>query len=327
MNKKISIYSIILTYVTVIYFTANFSLWSQITSFYSISPNNPSPSAINSFLTYRQDDLPIFYHHPRALIFAPLVTISSITSLKAADLFPLYTCIYLIILFYTQYLTLTSFFKNNKAFLLLTFYILPFYLLLVQFMNGRLIYAFLGFSILNLLISRDNQYSTLKKSLFYLLSAILCSVSSGSFLVYFCTLAIHFYYNRKKGHKNFSILVTFCITLPLLILGVYKNVKYANFSLFNLLKHGWGIKVGCILISLVTLALFVYLLTSKTKYAKTKLDLDFVFIASSLITLPLSALGASILACQIPTHLISLLLLIKKSVPTFSSEDNLESPD
>ncbi len=300
---KIEIYISLCVLFLLLCFFNSFNLWSQIIGFYQI---NDGEMWVDPFVR--------LYHYPRASLFYPIVAIYRITSLSIDFLFKIYTSIVLILSVYVQYLTLINLFQYKKIVdFLFILILLPFYFVLAQYMNGRLVYAFLGFAILNYILVNHEKTLSLKLFCLYFLSGLMCSVSSGSFLIYTLVLLLHLTYFYSRSKSIFPVLACIFFALPLLLLGVFKNLKFYNYSFFALFDHGFGLdKIVFSLTMFSLLVAFVYLV----QYLRYGLKPGFVtvFFCTILVSLFFSMMGKGIIASQIPTLILTFIIIIKFSL-------------
>ena len=299
----------------IILVSSSFTPWSQVTDFYNLTPSSeldqitsaPDKAKIPSYLFTLN-----YYHHPRASIFYPIVMIHRITKINFSFLFKIYTSIFLGICIYFQSLSLTSILKSDdETFYNILFIHLPVFIFISQFMNGRLAYAFTGFSILNYILLYSHKISLLKSLSLYLLSGYLCTVSSGSFLCYHIIIISHFIYYKKNAIQYSSCLWAILLATPLSLTSIIKNLTYTNFSIIKILKHGWGVNLG---LFLLFLAVFVFLIAYvKFKhFIKKGITRTPIIISASLISIPLSVMGTGIFFCQIPNHLLTASIVLNK---------------
>ena len=142
------------------------------------------------------------------------------------------------------------------------FFALTFSLVSV-FMNGRIIFAFCGFSYLLAQIHRweDGLIGNFKVFTGLLISLFLCSVSTGTFLL--CIICIMvwlpFVFHRRKGSLSLYITTFLFAISPLISFYILKNVTFygGGFEgLINMLNHGAGVVLhdfSPVLVSLIVL--------------------------------------------------------------------------
>jgi len=194
--------------------------------------------------------------HPHGMRFLLVLPIFVVSDWLAISYNWLFSCVMPLII------TVTSFFigstvewinhglsrKKKKT---LFFYISLSLILLSMFMNGRIMFAVMGSSIiLNIFVKWD------RKSFFGILipgliSMFLCSVSSGTFIVAFLSfytfLVFKYIQSYWCSRKNLELFFVFfailIVVLPLLKVLALKNVNYYGGGLagfFNMMNHGLG---------------------------------------------------------------------------------------
>lgn len=133
---------------------------------------------------------------------------------------------------------------------ILPFFILPF------IMNGRLISAFLGYSVIiyNFEDFDNNGFKMGKFIIFWIIGFIFTTVSSGTMTVAFIYSIFIFSYNLKKLNINFNIFKMNKIYIILLMLFLWKSLEYTwimfirnvtyfgggSRGFFYMLNHGIG---------------------------------------------------------------------------------------
>lgn len=175
-------------------------------------------------------------HLIRKIVVYPLIKISDIFLIDIDTVFTFF-CSFLIIVFsWIGALSVCLIDKNKSNFYQYYFGIFLLFLALSLFMNGRLIYAFVGgacllYGQMQWVINNNKKYF----SFLGFLALILTNVSSGTFCVaffaYFVFVMLH-----QKASKNFFGLLLFA---PLTIVFFLKNGLYFN-SVWELLSHGYG---------------------------------------------------------------------------------------
>lgn len=133
--------------------------------------------------------------------------------------------------------------ENQKKMLFVFFSILVIFL--AFYMNGRILFALLGFSIVSYVLVCWDALGGGKKVVLIILSLFLMSVSSGTFMIGVISISLFVFYSMvKKGLKK-NILVVFLFfmglmySLPLLEVLVMKNIDYYG-GVYSMLDHGFG---------------------------------------------------------------------------------------
>lgn len=118
-------------------------------------------------------------------------------------------------------------------------------------MNGRLVFAFLGISLLlyTFYFSIKLKMGSLRFTVYILLSLWLLSVSTGTFMVgigssIFCVFVLYWKRIRISGQilnkKLLAMCFIFVLLLPLSLQYVQKNLDYYDGELVLMLSHGYG---------------------------------------------------------------------------------------
>lgn len=242
-----------------------FNIWG-ITEYFIIDENykslvHPGLSEKELLQQKREKHDAYYVHIPRIYLIAPIIYFSKASNIALDHIFA-WSCLILILL--------TAYVQNHGAalfrqphsftmwfglFLLLNFGI-------SWFMNGRILFAFLGISLLLYgqiyWLERKKTCSFIKRSLRLIPSSILglwlMSVSSGALMVGLVTIGLFLTYllmtwcqKFKRVWVLFFIMMTLIILFPVLALGVafiIKNIMFfyleGNGIILGLLNHGYG---------------------------------------------------------------------------------------
>ncbi len=266
-----------------------FSIWQQITYYLSTDFDMNNKVLLHLFEE----------SHPHFLRILILYFIYQFSLLLSLDVNLVYSLVLLIFLYITY-----IFIKNiiidiygDVKYSILT--ILLFYFLLSFFMNGRIIFAIFGNTLLLNAIffntySIKNKINNFKLIFMIVLSLIMTSVSSGTFMVcllsilifYFLTTVFSFPFIKKKiFYVEIFIFMLIIFFMPLIIRFINKNLDFYDGSFFKMLEHGFGkyleVYIYPILIFLFLLPFFLmfgYSLLYNNKY----FVLPFSLIISSL---------------------------------------------
>lgn len=213
-------------------------------------------STNNDILKYFMTGHP---HAIRLLIAYPGYLISNFTSIELNIAYSYYIlmifCILYINIFETCSYTIRYY--GFYSYIIIQ-YIIFFVLIVLSFlMNGRIIFAFLGFSMIIKLVLKNNF---LKLSIIdyieIIIGIILTTVSSGtmSVVTIFIILVIAFIYKNKimtnlKRNKIYKIMLCICM-IPIIILALrylkfmlVRNINYYGGGLkglINMMNHGIG---------------------------------------------------------------------------------------
>lgn len=294
VNKKNYLFILelflVTTYIVLILFgIKNFSIWDQITYYLSGDFNMNNKVLFHLF----EESNP---HFLRVLILYFIYQFSLLLSL---DVNLVYNLVLAVLLYMTY-----VFIKNiiidiygDVKYSILT--ILLFYFLLSFFMNGRIIFAIFGNALLLNAIffntySIKNKITNIKFIFMIVLSLIMTSVSSGTFMVclfsivifYFLTAVFNFPFIKKKiFYVKIFIFILIILFLPLIIRFINKNLDFYNGSFLKMLEHGFGkflamytYPVLILLFFLPFFLMFSYYLFNNNKY----FILPFSLIISSL---------------------------------------------
>lgn len=289
------IFPVFLIFAILTYMFSSFEIWSQITYLYKTVGYDKTLPPNEVFVS--------MYHYPRAAIFLPIVVIHKLFNVDLNFLFNIYTTFFLVIAVYLQYLSARLLNLKDSSIVKLFFFlmVIPFYFVISQYMNGRLIYSFFGFSLLNYLLIKNDFKNKLLLFVLYMTSGLFCSVSSGSFLIFYSAMVIHLlFFKYKEKSWKLPCLLSLVFWLPQLLLCLYKNVSYFGYSFTKILKHGYGVNIGILLVIGVSIVLFIGVLR-KVRFA---LETSSVLLSMSILGVVLSVLGKSIFLTQIPTFIL-----------------------
>ena len=284
-----------------------FKLWSQVTYLRGSVPNLGNLSSEAHLLRY--------------LLVYPIFVLSDQTGLNADYLFRL-LCFVMLFLTIRHCTKMADYYlQKNELYFIICFALL--FLLLSAFMNGRIIFAFLGFSYLLLSVQNweKKQLSNLGLCLRIFPVLFLCSVSSGTFLS--CLLGLILwsvvFVNRPKKSLYLYGFMLLVVLSPVVNLYVFKNINFygGGFSGFvNMLNHGAG-KIFH-LVDFASLTLIILIIAHLSVigiallYYEKKYRLHLLFTASCMVaglfgysTLSLAIIPVSILMTCYSAQLVS----------------------
>lgn len=213
---------------------------------------NPNNSIITYFIS----------GHPHAIRFLIAYPGYIISNFAKIDLNQGYSY-YIIMIFCMLYINILESYRYTIKKLSFYSYILEQYMifsiiiLLSILMNGRVVFAFLGFSMIIKTFLKTNVFKLNNRDYIYILiGVILSTVSSGTMLVViiFMVLAIISIYNEKlirnfkKNNVNTIILYFFSIPVIIIFLKylnimLRRNIDYYGggfWGLINMMSHGAG---------------------------------------------------------------------------------------
>ncbi|WP_428026097.1 hypothetical protein [Arcobacter sp.] len=260
--------------------------------------------------------------HPHALRVTLLYPILEFVRLMNVDENFFFSLILFILLFCTY--RLVKKILNNLG-INKTLPILLFLFFLSYFMNGRIIFAIFGNTlILFALFSYEwNNISKLKLMGFLTIGAFFTSVSSGTFsvalvtilLFYFLSFLAYFPIIKKKYFGIYMFLLVFFLSsFPFIALLFIKNLNYYNGSIINMLNHGYG-KIFLInhyfiiLLSYMVCLMSILLLYISKRYRIYIFSLSQVF-ASVLVGL----FGYTAFLSGIMAYILLFYMLINKNI-------------
>lgn len=216
----------------------HFSLWSQITSLFGVSP-----------LVL----IEIFHPHAlRYLVVYPVIKFSQVTGLDMDILFSLYVLVTLYVMSITLSNTLRIVNQNHvvpsQYYRVILFAVsLP----ILLFMNGRMVFSLLGESLIiySQIVFLSKYISINTSKIYYYLGVqaaglVLSSVSSGTFSVAFCAIEVFMLsitlvdYRKKIGIKHYIISNILFLSLFSMfeVQFILKNLCYFNSLTNNTIK-------------------------------------------------------------------------------------------
>ncbi|QUM77860.1 hypothetical protein HWV00_17415 [Moritella sp. 24] len=189
-------------------------------------------------------------HLIRYLVVLPIFIVSDYLPVNPDFVFSL-LCVFIIYVlsFNVTKITTYTFFLKDKKYDVLMLVSLVYFLFVSSFMNGRILFAMLGFSliVLNTIKWELNVIPTYKMFSYNILGYFLCSVSSGTFLVSitFTFFWIIFQFYRSKSLDIYILhLVALIVFSPLIYTSIMNNVNFFGGGVngaVNMLTHGFGI--------------------------------------------------------------------------------------
>ncbi len=214
----------------------------------------------------------------------------------------------------------TTRFYISGNFIILVGFFASLFALMSIFMNGRIIFAFFGFSYLVACIHQweSYQFSNFELFLRILISIFLCSVSTGTFLLcVICLLLwLPIFIRRPKGSFLYYVLIFLCVLSPLISFYIMKNVIFYGGGMkgfINMLNHGVGVIFYTLeldLIVLIGLILIVFSIFALIFFRYTKLySLLFIFLSASAFG---GLFGFSTLSLGIIPLSIILIIMVTK---------------
>ncbi len=237
---------ILLTYLILILLEIKtFIIWEQITYYLTedIYSNN------DVLLSLYKDS------HPHLLRILLIYIIYQISIYFSLDVNMIYNIILVFLLFFTYILIkkiINDFFIARNTYKILV--VLLFLFTLSNFMNGRIVFAIFGNTLLLYALYFKNysikkQIKNFRFILLVFFSIIFTSVSSGTFMVclttiflfYFLTFISKLPYIEKKYFLTiFFINILIILFIPLIIKFINKNLEFYNGSIIEMLDHGFG---------------------------------------------------------------------------------------
>ena len=243
----------------------------------------------------------------------PLMRISDLLYINYDIIFSV-LCLIIINIIISNILEIRNVLLNNKKNNSVIFLIIFTFSLL---MNGRLIFSFLGITLLFFsFIYYDIKKTNLIKSILFLFFGfIFSSVSSGTQLVY--AMTIFFYFLIKVGsdirktnlYDYISILFLLfngLILNEILFSSIYVNLAYYNYSIFDMLNHGFGKYLDILLFILILLPIFILfiMIIIKNKFL-ISLNYKIIFYLAVLISTTIGGIfGYSAFIFGIPVFII-----------------------
>ena len=252
----INIQSIKINFIVLVMFTIalitsqfhSFSLWPQVTELRGSSINYIDILSQAHFLRY--------------LLVLPIFKISDLLSADADFVFKI-VCFFNLILITINCSNILKFYRTKNQ-ILVNILFSFFFIFLSAFMNGRIIFSFLGFSYFLLAIHQWELYKISNLVLLFkiLIGLFLSSVSTGTFLsttIVLCAWLV-LYQGKPKGFLSLYIFITLLLISPILTLYLLKNVNYygGGFSGFiNMLDHGIGVIFLSVTLDILILMLMI----------------------------------------------------------------------
>lgn len=280
----------------------NFSLWSQVNILRGTSPNLVDAVSQAHFLRY--------------LLVYPIFIFSDILNFDANKIFSFIGLSLLFLVVRNCTKIANTYVTGSEYFFL--FWFSFFFLMLALFMNGRIIFAFYGFSYLLLSLHRweRNEITNFGLFLKIFLALFFCSVSTGTFLS--CLLGLTLwsiiFVKRRKQRFYLYLAVLAVAVSPITSLYLIKNIIFYGGGvggLFKMLNHGLGTIFynvdffSLVLLILITTHIIVFvglLLLYQKKYR-----LLIIFTTTSAFA---GLFGYSTLSLgAVPTSVLSILLL------------------
>jgi len=257
-------------------------------------------------------------HFLRYLLVYPIFLSADSFGLEADAIFNV-ICFFMLF-FVTRNCVKTTQFYVSKNVVFLVFFFTFLFLTLSIFMNGRIIFAFCGFSYFLLSIHQWESYQikdfgVVKR---ILISFFLCSVSTGAFLL--CVICLLLWstivIQRPKGRLRAYTAILIAILSPLILFYIMKNVIFYGggiSGLFNMLNHGAGVLLYNLSLDLAWLVFFNFIILFYFslivfQHAK-RYYLLFIFIIASMFG---GLFGFSTLSLGIiPVSIISITIFLK----------------
>lgn len=290
-----------------------FKLWSQVTYLRGNTPNLGNLFSEAHLLRY--------------MLVYPIFVLSDQTGLHADHLFSV-LCFVMLFLTIRHCTKMADYYlQKNELYFIICFALL--FLLLSASMNGRIIFAFLGFSYLLLSVQNWERKKLSDLGLFLRLFPVLflCSVSSGTFLSSLLGLMLWsvVYVSRPKRWLYLYGFMLLVVLSPIVHLYVFKNINFygGGFSGFvNMLNHGAGKIFHLVdfasLTLIILIAVHLFVIGILLLYYQRKYRLHLLFTCSCIVagffgysTLSLTIIPVSILMACYSAHLISRKTLLR----------------
>lgn len=249
VNKKnylfiLELFLVIIYIVLILLGIKDFSIWGQITYYLSTDFDMNNKVLLHLFEE----------SHPHFLRILILYFIYQFSLLLSLDVNLVYNLVLLLFL-YKTYLFIKNIIIDiygDLKYSILT--ILLFYFLLSFFMNGRIIFAIFGNTLLLYTLffnsySIKNKITNFKFIFMIVGSLIFTSVSSGTLIVclstilifYFLTIVLNFPFIKKKILYKIIFIFALCLSfIPLIIKFINKNLDFYDGSFLKMLEHGFG---------------------------------------------------------------------------------------
>ena len=281
----------------------DFELWSQVTYLRGRSLN----------ASYLGDA-----HLLRYILVLPIFLMSDIYNIDANSIFR-FVCFLNIFLITCNCITITRFY-NNKNGALFVFAFGLFFLFLSIFMNGRMLFSFVGYSYLLSLFHRWNYGEINNLGLYtrFLPALMLCSVSTGTFLLCIVSIIVFSFGQSQRSKKIYFLYLVFFVSVlsPLIMLYLFKNINFygGGFNGFlNMLNHGVGtiFHTFDVLVTMLLVGnLLLLIILMGIIYFKTKTYKFLILFATTGVLCGL--FGYSTLSMSIiPIYIVFLLSLVE----------------
>lgn len=238
-----------------------FLIWDQITdAFVGINSLSDISSIFADFNS----------HTLRLTLIFPLLILANAINVDQQFFFSLlvFFLLHCIVLNCNTILNTFSIRKSYSLFLYLLFVCVS------LFMNGRIMFAFYGITLILLAFrSIINSESTLKTLSLLPLGLWFTSVSTGSFsvamvaILSFFLITYHTHKRHKKSLLRFGLLLSSIFLpfiIPLMQINIQKNLDYYDGSFMKMLNHGMGIflkKLSVLIFLIGGLILFLPFIT------------------------------------------------------------------
>lgn len=256
--------AIVYTFLWMFSSVHDFHLWSQVTF---LQGSTPDFSRI-----YTQA------HFLRYLLVYPIFVAGDTFSLDTNEIF---NALCFVMLFYiSKNCVKTSQYYLKYNVLVSALFFTFIFVTVSAFMNGRILFAFLGFSYLIVTVHRWELHRLGNRGLFIRLFIVLllCSVSSGTFLlciIFLLAWSVVTIQRRKKALYPYIALLMIVLG-PIISLYIFKNADFYGggvAGVVNMLQHGAGIifyTVDLDLLILTCINLIFFLFFSVVLYLHAK---------------------------------------------------------
>jgi hypothetical protein len=249
LSKKQNIFFIeIFLFLVYIFFILlgfkDFIIWSQITDHLTFDYISNNENIIHLYEI----------NHPHLLRVFILYLIYQFSLFFNLDINIIFNLVIISLLFisYTLLKKIITDFNNDLKYSILVILLTLF--LLSIFMNGRIVFAIFGNTLLLYSIyvkscSLKNNISTIHFFVLVLISILFTSVSSGTFMVSVLTLLIFYFtiiiihlpkLKIKYIYLQIYLILVLILLSPLIIKFINKNLKFFNGSIIEMLEHGFG---------------------------------------------------------------------------------------
>ncbi len=245
-----------------------FALWPQVIELYQ------------SNIEFNQ-----IFSHPhgmRYFLVLPLFIISEWLGVNYDLLFTLIAplLLLLIVFFVKKQILFLRQHVSKKQKIFLSLFLMICILVVASNMNGRILFALLGFSILSFVLVFWDSLEGGGKAFWVICGLMLMSVSSGTFIIGVCSIALFSLYKvfNGRGKKELFFFLVFTLGLiyflPLIISLIMKNIDYFG-NILLMLNHGYGqilknseLVILCMLVAtfIIFLLIQVFLIHLYKKY-------------------------------------------------------------